>query len=175
VEKLEEGADNIDRLAAQVGIGAVVFSDLSVRRSKDVIFDWDRMLDFEGDTGPYVQYAHARLCSILRKAGQQVTPEADFALLALPEEWTLVRMLEDHPSRIMAAADGREPSIIATYLLDLCAQFSTYYSAGMREPSRRVLCDEPAVRAARLLLVDAVRHVIASGLHLLGVAAPERM
>jgi len=174
LDKLEEGAD-VDELAAQVGIGAVIFGDLSVRRTKDITFDWDRMLDFQGDTGPYVQYAHARLCSILRKAGEEVRPDADPALLELPEEWALVRLLEDYPARVRAAADNREPSIIANYLLELCAQFSTYYSAGMREAQRRVLCDDARTRAARMLLVDAVRHVVCNGLTLLGVAAPQRM
>ncbi len=174
LDKLEGGADP-DELAAQVGIGAVVFSDLSVKRAKDVVFDWDRMLDFEGDTGPYVQYAHARLCSIMRKAGEEVSPEADCEPLQLPEEWALVRLLERFPSRLRAAAEGREPSMIANYLLELCAQFSAYYSAGMREAQRRVLCGDEATRAARLLLVSAVRHTIRNGLALLGVAAPERM
>jgi arginyl-tRNA synthetase len=146
-----------------------------VRRAKDITFDWDRMLDFQGDTGPYVQYAHARLCSILRKAGEEVRPDADAALLGLPEEWALVRLLEDYPARVRGAADNREPSIIANYLLELCAQFSTYYSAGMREAQRRVLCDDARTRAARMLLVDAARHVVCNGLALLGVAAPQRM
>ena len=174
VDKLEAGAD-LDELAAQVGIGAVVFSDLCVNRSRDVIFDWDRMLDFEGDTGPYVQYAHARLCSILRKAGEDVDPGADCDRLELPEEWELIRKLEAYPGRVKAAARRRQPSVIANYLLELCSEFSSYYSAGMREPDRRVLCPDAQTRAARLLLVDAVRHVIHDGLQLLGVAAPERM
>jgi len=174
LDRFEEGAD-VEGMAAQVGLGAVVFSDLCVRRSKDVTFDWDRMLDFEGDTGPYVQYAHARVSSILRKAGQEAEPGADFSLLSLPEEWALVRLVEDFPARIQAAAENREPSVIANYLLELCALFSTYYSAGMRQPQRRVLCDDAETRAARLLLVSAVRHVIRSGLWLLGMDAPERM
>ncbi|MDP6439946.1 MAG: arginine--tRNA ligase [Candidatus Brocadiia bacterium] len=174
LDRMAEGAD-LDELAAQVGTGAVVFSDLSVKRGKDVIFDWDRMLDFEGDTGPYVQYAHARLCSILRKAGQDVRADVDFSRLELPEEWALVGLLEDWPARIRFAAETREPSVVANYLLELCARFSTYYSAGMREPERRVLCGDEALRAARLLLVEGVRHAIRSGLGLLGMAAPERM
>ena len=173
-ERFEEGAD-LEALAAQIGIGAVIFSDLSVRRTRDVVFDWDRMLDFEGDTGPYVQYAHARLCSILRKAGQEVGDEVDFARLALPEEWVLVRHLERLPQAIARAAAENEPSVIASYLLELCADFSSYYSAGMREPELRVLCPDEPTRAARLMLVDAVRHVIRNGLALLGMAAPERM
>jgi len=180
LQKLDEATD-VEELAAQVGIGAVVFSDLSVRRTKDVVFDWDRMLDFEGDTGPYVQYAHARLCSILRKAGRQPGESgrgegaADYGLLRLPEEWALVRLLEQYPSRVVAAADAREPSIIATYLLELCSRFSAYYSAGMREPERRVLCADAGVREARLSLVEAVRHAVSNALGLLGVAAPQRM
>jgi arginyl-tRNA synthetase len=174
VERLEEGTD-LDELAAQVGIGAVMFSDLCVKRAKDVVFDWDRMLDFEGDTGPYVQYAHARLCSIQRKAGCAVDPAADCSLLTLPEEWALVRLIEDFPSRVREAAQTREPFAAANYLLELCACFSTYYSAGMREPERRVLCEDGALRRSRMLLVEAVRHVIRNGLALLGIAAPERM
>ena len=170
-----EAETDVQQLAATIGIGAVAFSDLCVRRSRDVIFDWDRMLDFEGATGPYVQYAHARLSSILRKAGQDVTPEVDFSALSLPEEWALVRKLETLPGTVMRAAQENEPSLIATYLLDLCAEFSAYYSAGMREKDRRVLCDDGAVRAARLLLVDAVRHAVSNGLALLGIAEPERM
>jgi len=174
LDRFEEGAD-LDELAEKVGIGAVVFRELSTRRSRDVLFDWERMLDFEGDTGPYVQYAHARLCSILRKAAEDVSPDVDFSLLALPEEWALLRHLQAFPHAIRRAAADYEPSAIARYLLDLCADFSTYYSAGMREPERRVLCEEDELRAARLLLVDAIRRVIRSGLRLLGVAAPERM
>lgn len=174
LDKLEESTD-LDQLASQVGIGAVVFSDLCVNRTRDVIFDWDRMLDFEGDTGPYVQYAHARLCSILRKADVAVDPNADCDLLTLPEEWKLIRKLEDYPTRVEKAASKRQPSIIANYLLELCSGFSSYYSAGMHEPERRVLCPNEETRAARLLLVDAVRHVIRNGLRLLGVEAPERM
>jgi len=180
-EKIEENADRFepgadwDALAAQVGIGAVIFSDLSVRRTRDVTFDWDKVLDFEGDTGPYVQYAHARLCSILRKAGQDVTDAVDFGRLNLPEEWTLVRHLQRFSQAIRRAADECEPSAVASYLLELCADFSTYYSAGMREADLRVLCPDDDTRAARLLLVDGVRHVIRNALELLGLAAPERM
>jgi len=172
--RFEEGAD-LDALARQIGIGAVVFSELSTRRNRDVVFDWDRMLDFEGDTGPYVQYAHARLCSILRKAGRDVTEQVDFARLTLPEEWVLLRHLERFPQAIQRAARENEPSVIATYLLELCGDFSRYYSAGMRDPELRVLCPDEQTQAARLLLVDAARHVIRNGLELLGVAAPERM
>jgi len=174
LDRFQEGTD-LQELASTIGIGAVVFSDLCVRRNKDVIFDWDQMLDFEGDTGPYVQYAHARLSSILRKAQQQVSPDVDCSLLDLPEEWGIVRKIEAFPDVVVRAADALEPSMIATYLLELCARFSAYYSAGMRQKDKRVLCEDGGLRAARLLLVDGVRHVIRNGLGLLGIQAPERM
>ncbi len=174
LDRFEEGTD-LDAMAAEVGIGAVVFGELSTRRTRSVVFDWDRILDFEGDTGPYVQYAHARLCSILRKAQQAVRDCVDYERLALPEEWVLVRHIETFPRAVERAAAENEPSVIANYLLALCADFSSYYSAGMREPERRVLCPDEATRAARLVLVNATRHVIRNGLQLLGIAAPERM
>ncbi|MCD6416376.1 MAG: arginine--tRNA ligase, partial [Planctomycetes bacterium] len=174
LDRFDAEAD-LDELAAQVGVGAVIFRQLSTRRIRDVVFDWERILDFEGDTGPYVQYAHARLCSILRKAEGEVPEDVDFSALSLPEEWTLVRDMEAFPRAVRRAAAEYEPSIIASHLLQLCANFSAYYSAGMRAPERRVLCRDARLRAARLLLVDATRHVIRSGLELLGVAAPERM
>jgi arginyl-tRNA synthetase len=180
-EKIDQNADRFepdtdrDELAAQVGIGAVVFGDLSVRRMRDVVFDWDKMLDFEGDTGPYVQYAHARLCSIMRKAGEERPDRVDCARLDMPEEWVLVRHLSRFPDAVRRAGAENEPSVIAGYLLELCADFSSYYSAGMRDAALRVLCDDEATRAARLALVEAARQVIRTGLGLLGIAAPERM
>jgi arginyl-tRNA synthetase len=180
-EKIDQNADRFepdtdrDALAAQVGIGAVIFGDLSVRRMRDVIFDWDKLLDFEGDTGPYIQYAHARLCSILRKADGERPESVDYSLLNTPEEWTLVRHLARFPEAVRRAGAENEPSVIASYLLELCADFSSYYSAGMRDAALRVLCDDDGVRAARLGLVEAARRVIRMGLGLLGIAAPERM
>ncbi len=174
LNKLSEETD-LDELAAQIGIGAVMFSDLAVKRNKDVIFDWDRMLDFQGDTGPYVQYAHARLCSILRKAEVDAGSDARCELLKLPQEWSIIRMLEIFPIRVAQAADNREPSIIANYLLQLCKKFSSYYSLGMKEPEKRVLCEDKATLKARLMLVASVKTVIADGLHLLGMHAPEKM
>ena len=84
-------------------------------------------------------------------------------------------MIEAFPGKVAHAVEKREPSVVANYLLDLCGEFSKYYSAGMREEQRRVLCEDEEVRNARLLLVDAIRIVISKGLQLLGVAAPERM
>jgi arginyl-tRNA synthetase len=180
-EKISQSADrldpdaDLDALARQIGIGAVIFSDLSTRRNRDVTFEWDSALSFEGNTGPYVQYAHARLSSILRKAPDDASGPVDYSLLTMPQEWSLVRKLETWPATVSRAGADCEPSLIATWLLEFCAEFSTYYSAGMRDEALRVLCPDPQVRAARLQIVRAARHVIRSGLALLGLAAPDRM
>jgi len=180
-KKIQESADRLDpdadltKLARQIGIGAVIFSDLSTRRNRDVTFEWDSALSFEGNTGPYVQYAHARLSSILRKAGDDLPTLVDYALLTMPQEWSLVRKLDSWPTTVSRAGADCEPSLIATWLLEFCAEFSTYYSAGMRDETLRVLCPDPQIRAARLQLVRAARHIIQNGLALLGLAAPDRM
>jgi arginyl-tRNA synthetase len=157
-----------DEVAEQVGIGAVIFHDLKKERIKDVVFEWSEVLSFEGETGPYVQYTHARLASILRKAGGfRQSSAVDWSLLgdAAPIALALARF----PDVVRSAADQCEPSQVAQYLLALCRDVSSWYS---RE---RVLGQEAGVTAARLALVESAKIVIGNGLRLLGVAAPEEM
>ncbi len=159
-------------MAEAVGIGAVVFNDLKNNRIKDVDFDpedWNTILEFRGDTGPYVQYSHARTVSIIRKHGEAVTAEIEYERLVEPEEAGLVALLEQYPERLAAACEDLEPSIVTRFLLDLTKALSQYYH------KHKVLAEDEALRRARILLVACVRQVIASGLGLLGVAAPERM
>ena len=158
-----------DGVAEAVGVGAVIFNDLKRQRGKDVDFDWDAVLSFEGETGPYVQYAHARTCSMLRKYGQPVADAADLSLLTEPEELALAKALANFNAAIRRAADTCEPCVVSQYLLDLCSRFSTYYHKHI------VLGDDAALTAARVRLVDALRQVIANGLALLGLKAPEEM
>ena len=164
-----------DGLAEQIGVGAVIFGDLKNRRVTDYEFDWEQVLKFEGHTGPYLQYAHARACNILRKG--EGTPKAfDAALLTLAEEQALVREVARFPLVTFEAAEANEPSIVSRYLLDLAAAFSRWYTMGNQQREARVLIeDNPALRAARLALTDTVRVTLHNGLHLLGVATPERM
>jgi arginyl-tRNA synthetase len=157
------------RVARQVAIGSVIFHDLKRERNKNIDFDWDEVLRWEGDTGAYVQYAHARLCSILRRHGRPATAEVDFCLLNTPEDYALARKLAEFGDEIERTAERLEPFFISRYLLDLCALLSNYYSR------HRVLGEDEALSAARVLLMDSVRQTIANGLGLLGVAAPEEM
>jgi arginyl-tRNA synthetase len=160
---------NKREVAEAVGIGAVVFTNLSTRRVKDVNFEWEKVLTFEGETGPYVQYTHARACSVLRKADQPVRADADCAPLTQDEEFDLVRLLADYPAVLRRAAESYEPFFVTDYLLTLSERFNKYYH------NYRILTDEAAVREARLLLVKSVQLVIQSGLHLLGIRAPGEM
>jgi arginyl-tRNA synthetase len=163
-----------DRVARQVGIGAIVFAYLSASRNRDVDFVWERVTSFDGHTGPYIQYTHARAASILRKAGG-APPTADFRLLALEEEWAIAKLIAAFPERIRAAAREAEPCLVAQHLLALCEAFSRYYNLGNEDPSRKVLAPDPALAGARLALVAGVREALATGLHLLGIEAPEEM
>ena len=158
-----------EKVAEQVGVSAIIFNDLKNSRIKDVKFDWETMLNFEGETGPYVQYACARLSGILRKA-EQAVPDAskiDFAQLADAER-VLLTML-DFGSAVQRAAEQSEPSIVTAQVIALAGEIHSY----LRD--HHVLGAEPAVRDARLLLVDAARRLLTTGLSLLGIPAPERM
>jgi len=169
IEAKNPGLADKERVAAAIGIGAVVFNDLKRQRIKDVDFDWDAILSFEGETGPYVQYAHARLCSILRKYGQAPAERVNFSLLAEPEEFALAKGMAGLGPAVRRAAESCEPAMVSQYLLDLCARFSSYYHR------HKVVGDDPGLTAARVLLVDGIRQTIANGLKLLGIAAPEEM
>ena len=167
-EKNPDLADK-ESIARAVGIGAVIFNDLKRQRIKDVDFDWDAILNFEGETGPYIQYAHVRLCSILRKHGKPVTADINFARLAEPEEFGLAKAMANFDAVIQRAAELCEPSVISQYLLDLCSRFSNFYH------KHQVVGDDAELTAARILLVDALRQTIFNGLVLLGIKAPEEM
>jgi len=158
-----------ERAAREVGIGAVVFHDLKHQRTREVVFDWDEVLSFEGDTGPYLQYTHARCCAILRKAARPAPPsgEVDPEVLAGDEE--LLVALGRFPAAVREAAAKREPMLLAQQLLRIGTAGNAFYR------DRRVLGTEAPVESARLAAVDAIRSTLALGLGLLGVPAPAEM
>jgi arginyl-tRNA synthetase len=157
------------RVAEAVGIGAVIFTDLSTRRVKDVNFEWEKVLTFEGETGPYVQYTYARACSVLRKADQPLAADVDYSPLTEDDAFDLIRHLTDYPAVLQRAAENYEPFFVTDYLLALSEHFNKYYH------NYRILTDDDAVREARLWLVKGVQIVIESGLTMLGIKAPEEM
>jgi len=161
---------NKDQVAEDVGIGAIIYADLDSRRARDVVFGWNEILNFSGETGPYIQYTHARYCSVLRKYGQEIPPpDIDLTLLSEPEAIEVVKSIEAFPEKIVQAAENDEPSVIATYLIELCAASNRFYSAC------RVVSEDEATTKARVTLVYAIKTVLRNGLSLLGMNAPEEM
>ncbi|HLG93252.1 MAG TPA: arginine--tRNA ligase [candidate division Zixibacteria bacterium] len=160
---------DLDKTARMIAVGAIMFADLSARRQKDITFRWEEVLNFEGETGPYLQYTYARLASLLRKYGKSVKSDVNFDLLATEPVWPVVRQLGNFPSTVLAAAEAYEPSFIATYLLDLAKAFNAFYQ------TERILTDDTAATDAKMLLCSGVKSVLKEGLYLLGIESPEEM
>ncbi|HSG99711.1 MAG TPA: arginine--tRNA ligase [candidate division Zixibacteria bacterium] len=167
-----------DTIARQIGVGAIVFSQLSVRKQKDVNFSWDAALSFEGETGPYLQYTHARLCSLQRRHGADA-PDAEgleVSALNTAETRRLLLTLARFPEVVLAARRDYEPFEIASYLLELASQFNSFYQQRDAEGKIvRILSEDAAATAARMAAVAVTRAVIANGLYMLGLEAPEEM
>ncbi|MEA4973123.1 MAG: arginine--tRNA ligase [Candidatus Metalachnospira sp.] len=162
---------NKETVAKQVGIGAVIFDDLYNGRIKDIVFSWDRMLNFDGETGPYVQYTHARATSVLNKAGycDKMKENIDYSMVIDDASVEVFKILALYSDKILEAANRYEPSVIARYLVDVSQAFNKFYHDNM------ILTDDVVVRNARLAVVDAIKIVIKSGLAILGIDAPEQM
>ena len=158
-----------ENVAKQVGIGAVIFYDLFSGRIKDVDFWWDRALNFEGETGPYVQYAHTRCCSVLAKAPELKPENADMSVLSDEASKALISRLEAFPSIVKDAAEKYEPSTITRYCAAIAQEYNRFYF------DNRILNEEEPVMQARLLLTSCTKTVIKTALSLLGIEAPEKM
>lgn len=156
-------------VAKEIGIGAVLFTYLKNSREKDIVFDWDEMLSFEGETGPYVQYSYARAKSILRKS-EGINGDADFSKLTSKEEFELTKVLEGFNKVILLAIDRLEPSVVTRYTIEVAKAFNKFYNA------HSVLnLEDTGLKVARLKLIEATAQVIKNSLNLIGINVVEEM
>lgn len=170
IENKNPNLENKEEIAKQVGIGAVIFNDLYNNRIKDEVFDWDIMLNFNGETGPYMQYIYVRTKSILEKAGYVPKIEdVDFSLLNNDTAYKIIKLIYSFQDTIIQAAEKYEPYIIARYLINLAQSFSTFYN------ENKILGEEKKVQDTRVYLTYAVGNVLKIGASLLGIKMPDRM
>lgn len=169
IEEKNPDAENIDEVAKAVGVGAVVFQELSNSRIKDYTFSWDRTLSFEGETGPYVQYTHARCCAVLRKVDQPVSADINYEALSDQDAADVLSVLETFNKSIMTAMKKNEPHIVTRFVLDLAQAFNKFYH------NSPILVEDDDLRAARLALVEATKQTIENALKILGMKAPQKM
>lgn len=170
IEEKNPTLPNKEKVAQQVGVGAIIFNDLSSDRIKNVDFDWDRVLDFEGDSGPYVQYCVVRCKSILRRYSKEIPTETKVALSST-EEKSLVKQLLLYPEVLTTSYRTFKPSFLAQYLLEVCKAFGAFYT------QHKILDDslDEAVKVSRLRLVQCTEKLLTEGLRLLGIQSPDQM
>lgn len=170
IEEKNPNLENKEDVAVAIGIGAIVFQELSNNRIKDYTFSWEKSLAFEGETGPYVQYTHARTCSVIRKSPKNwEEQDINYELLTEKAEIEVLRSLRKFPEVIADAGEKYEPSLITRYIIDLAQTFNRFYH------DHSILVDDEALSFARLALVNGVRQTLKNGLYLISLKAPERM
>jgi len=161
--------DERNQIAQDVGISAVVYATISRSRTHDINFRWEDVLNFEGKSGPYIQYTHARMAGVLRKSERGVPDEPAYERLTDPHEVALAKWIEQFPDKVRHAAETYDPFTVAEYLGDLAAVANKFYD------TCRVIGEEAELEGARLALVKGAKTVLATGLKLIGMSTPERM
>ncbi len=161
--------ENKEEVAKQVGIGAVIFQELFNQRIKDYVFSWDRTLSFEGETGPYVQYTHARINSLLERGEFRAEEKVDYSLLNSEEEINIIRLLYKFPQVVIDSMEKNEPYLITRHIVEIAKAYNKFYN------SSPIIIEDLALKKSRLMLSFATKTVIKTGLDLLGMEAPERM
>ena len=158
-----------DEVAKTVGVGAIIFHDLYNQRIKDVSFKWDKVLNFDGETGPYVQYTYCRCASILRTVAYDKNADIDYSLLLDEESIALLKEINRFPQVVADAAEKYEPSVVARFAMDVAQSFSRFYNAC------RVNVEDENLRNARVKLVALTKTTLKDSLDLLGIQCPEQM
>jgi len=167
--------DNVEITARQVGIGAVIFNELSNSKIKDYVFSWEKILNFDGETGPYVQYTHARAASVLRNAGEDAkkalsdAENIEMSHISSDSAYELARLIYELPAVVLEAADKYEPSIVTRHIVNIAQSFNRFYH------NEHILAKNEDEKKAKLLLTFAAKQAIKNGLLLLGMEVPERM
>lgn len=163
--------ENKDEIARKIGVGAIIFNDLSASRIKDEIFDWDTILNFNGETGPYVQFMYVRTRSILEKTNTDISSidNINFDLIEEKEAIEIIKLLSIFENTIINSMQKNEPSILTRYIIELAQAFSSYYA------KYTIICEDKEIEKTRLLLTKQVGDVIKKGMELLGIDCPEKM
>ena len=170
MEEKNPNLEGKEEIARKVGVGAIIFNDLANTRIKDEIFDWDLLLNFNGETGPYIQYIYVRTKSVLEKAGYMPNyADINTDLLLDEEAIAVIKNLERFTETVINAAQKNEPSIIARFLLDLAKSYSNFYN------EYKIIVEEKEMQDARLFLTYATSIVLRKGAELLGMEMPEKM
>ena len=170
IEQKNPDLENKEEVAKKVGIGAVIFNDMSASRIKDEVFDWNTILNFQGETGPYVQYTYVRTKSVLEKAGYLPKIEG-IKTNNLSDEYSLaiLKLIYNFEDVLIQVTDKNEPSILARYLIDLAKAYSSFYN------ENKIIVEDKEVQNARVYLTYAVSQVLKQGANLLGIQMPEKM
>jgi len=170
IEQKNPDLENKEEVAKKVGIGAVIFNDMSASRIKDEVFDWNTILNFQGETGPYIQYTYVRTKSVLEKAGYLPKIE-NVKIDNLSDEYSMaiLKLIYNFEDILIQVTDKNEPSILARYLIELAKAYSSFYN------ENKIIVDDKDVQDARVYLTYAVSQVLKQGANLLGIEMPEKM
>ena len=170
IEEKNPELEDKDEVAKKVGVGAVIFNDLSNSRIKDEVFDWNQILNFQGETGPYVQYTYVRTKSVLEKAGYMPTiEEIKFDKLLDEASRNIIKLIYNFENILIQVTEKEEPSILSRYLIDLAKAFSNFYN------DNKILVEDKDIQNARVYLTYAVGKVLKTGANLLGIEMPNKM
>ena len=170
IEEKNPNLDNIDEIARKVGVGAVIFNDLYNSRIKDELFDYDIMLNFQGETCPYIQYMFVRINSVLEKSNSKILLEnVNINKINDDLSYRMAKIIYNFSDTIKEAASKNEPYIISRYLIDLAKAYSSFYN------ENKILSDDLEERDSRLYLVNMVGNILKKGTYLLGIEMPNKM